>query len=134
MSTKTWTPFSCSLGLALGEVHWSLTTDPLATDLRGTDPPAISRDRARPLPATDLDVHVTGDRGSPPDDLRSLAGLLRRILASGRERPTPVEQDYVTGYVRHLLLVPTSTYFLDPLQLKTELNCAYVNSDAAQAM
>lgn len=140
MLAKTQTPFSCSIGMALGEVHWSLAAD-ADEALGGPDVamidqprPASRPDRSQPLPLTDIDLHVTGERGSSPaDPLHSLAALLRRILASGRERPTPVEQDYVTGYLRQLLLVPSSPFFLDPLHLKAELNCAYLNSDAAQA-
>lgn len=151
MDAKTRRPFTCTLGLALGEVHWDLAAGAAAdpafdaafdADAAGGRPmlawvepprPAVRPEPARRLPLSDVDLHVTGERGSPPDALRSLAALLRRILASGRERPDPVEQDYVTGYLRQLLLVPSSPFFLDPLQLKTELNCAYLNSDAAHA-
>ena len=139
MLAKTQTPFSCSIGMALGEVHWSLAAD-ADEALRGPDEavtdqprPPSRPERSHPLPLTDIDLHVAGEQGSPADPLRSLAALLRRILASGRERPTPVEQDYVTGYLRQLLLVPSSPFFLDPLHLKAELNCVYLNSDAAQA-
>ena len=139
MHAKTRTPFSCSLGLALGEVHWDLAADPAevaphptATSSEATRT-AARPERLRALPLTDIEVHVTGERGAAPDALRSLAALLRHILASGRRRSTPVEQDYISGYVRQLLLVPSSPFFLDPLQLKAELNCAYLNGDAAQA-
>jgi hypothetical protein len=139
MDAKTRTPFSCSIGMALGEVNWSLAADPAQALGRpgkastNRPRPASRPGRSRPLPLTDIDLHVTGERGAPADPLHSLAALLRRIMASGRERPNPVEQDYVTGYLRQLLLVPSSPFFLDPLQLKAELNCVYLNSDAAQA-
>src|SRR3954463_2929705 len=121
MDAKTRRPFSCSLGLSLGEVHWNLSAD--AQEAPGDLPSASAEpswpiprpERSSPLPLTDLDLHVTGGRGSFPDALRGLVALLRRILASGRERPTPVERDYVAGYLRQLLLEPSSPFFLDPL-------------------
>jgi hypothetical protein len=134
MDAKTRAPFACSFGTALGGVNRSLAAEPdQASGRPGTAStnqprPASRTGRGRPLPLTDIDLHVTGERGSPADPLRSLAAILRRILASGGERPSPVEQDYVTGYLRQLLLVPSSPFFLDPLQLKAELNCAYLTT------
>ena len=137
MYAKPQTPFSCSLGtslgMALGEVHWSLATEPAGVPNRPVvarseqKHTAAQRGDSQALPLTDLDLHLTGHGGTAPDALRSLAALLRRIVASGRERPSPIEQDYVTGYLRQLLLVPGSPFFLDPLQLKAELNGHYLN-------
>jgi hypothetical protein len=130
MDAKTPTSLTHSMGLALGQVNWSLAADPeeapgrAGVALTSRPRPTSRPERSRLLPLTDIDLHVTGERGSPVDPLRSLAALLRRIVASGRERPNPVDQDYITGYLRQLLLVPSSPFFLDPLQLRAELNRA----------
>lgn len=112
------TLFYRTIGLALGEAHWDLAADP--------------QQPLQPLPVTDIDLHVTGSRGSLPDAFSSLSRLVRRIVQSGRNRPTPVEQDYLTGYARQLLQTPTSEFFLDPLALKAALDCPYPNQHAVQ--
>jgi hypothetical protein len=133
--------FYRAIGLALGEVHWELPGGP-AGSAESADPAeeiapradqAVAAQRpAQPLPLTDIDLHVSGLRGSLPDAFRSLGRLVRRIVDSGRSRPTPVEQDYLTGYARELLRTPSSPFFLDPLALKAALDCPYRDRHAAQ--
>jgi hypothetical protein len=100
----TETPLAEAIGLALGQAHWDLSVDPDNADV--VDHTAGHRETCETgnfgLPVTDIDLHVTGEKGAPPNVLGGLLALLRRIGDGGRARPTPVEQDYVTGYLRQL--------------------------------
>jgi hypothetical protein len=98
----TETPLPAAIGLALGQAHWDLSVDPDNADVVDHTAGRCETIRTR-LPVTDIDLHVTGERGALPDVLRGLLALLRRIGDGGRARPTPVEQDYVTGYLQQLV-------------------------------